>query len=139
MVEILVPISVCVILPVSIVLIIYLASMNSDNKRAEILIKAIEANKTIDADKLAASFQKSRKTEREVLSLRLLRGCIFSFVGMVFIIQGLVTKIAGGWIFTSAYVGIPLIIGATSLAIGLSYLTVYFMTRKRIIGSEDEK
>lgn len=38
----LVPIFICVVLPVAIVLIVFLAAMNSDNKRAKILIKAIE-------------------------------------------------------------------------------------------------
>ena len=51
--EILIPISVCVILPIAIVSIISYVRMNSDNQRTQVLLKAIEANNNIDDDKLA--------------------------------------------------------------------------------------
>ena len=44
MVDVLVPIFVCVVLPVAIVGIYYWSQINDENKRAEILMKAIEAN-----------------------------------------------------------------------------------------------
>lgn len=78
MTSIIVPIFVCVVLPVAIVAIVYAASINSDNQRSKVLIKAIESNCGIDADKLAEALQKPKKTAREILNLRLLRGCIFS-------------------------------------------------------------
>ena len=58
MTAILVPIFVCVVLPVAIVAIVFAAAMNNDNKRAKVLIKAIESNCGIDADKLAEALQK---------------------------------------------------------------------------------
>ncbi len=82
MAQILVPIFVCVVLPVAIIAIIFGASINSDNKRSKVLIKAIESNCDIDADKLAEALQKPKKTALEILNLRLLRGCIFSLVGI---------------------------------------------------------
>ena len=45
LVTILVPIFLCVVLPVAIVAIIYWEKINSTNKRTQVLIKAIEANK----------------------------------------------------------------------------------------------
>ena len=86
----LVPIFVCVVLPVAIVAIVFAASMNNDNKRAKVLIKAIESNCGIDADKLAEALQKPKKTAREILNLRLLRGCIFSFIGIALCIVGII-------------------------------------------------
>ena len=44
MVDVLVPIFVCVVLPVAIVGIYYWSQINAENKRAEILMKAIAAN-----------------------------------------------------------------------------------------------
>lgn len=123
MAQILVPIFVCVVLPVAIIAIIFGASINSDNKRSQVLIKAIESNCDIDADKLAEALQKPKKTAREILNLRLLRGCIFSLVGIAVCIIGIIA---------ADTVTVPFIFGGTSLAIGLSYLVVYFVTRKQI-------
>lgn len=131
MVDILVPIFVCVVLPVAIVGIYYWSQINAENKRAEILMKAIEANCGPDADKLAEALQKPRKTVREILNLRLLRGCMFTFVGLGLCIVGIVSACMGTE-FASDPVTVPLVFGGASLAIGLSYLVVYFVTRKQV-------
>lgn len=129
--SILVPIFICVVLPVAIVLIVYLASMNSDNKRATILIKAIESGNGIDADKLAEALRKPRKSAREVLNLRLLRGCICTFLGLCLVIVAIV-NMCGGGDFSSDPVTVPLVFSTIPLAIGLGYLVVYFVTRKQV-------
>lgn len=131
--EILVPIFVCVVLPVAVVLITSLTKINSDNRRTQIIIKAIESDNSIDADKLAESLRKPQKTPREILNLRLLRGCIFSFIGLALIIVGF-ANLACGSEFSSDPVTVPLLFGGTSLAVGASYLIVYFVTRKQING-----
>lgn len=131
MVDILVPIFVCVVLPVAIVGIYYWSQVNAENKRAEILMKAIEANCGPDADKLAEALQKPRKTAREILNLRLLRGCMFTFVGLGLCIVGIVSACMGTE-FASDPVTVPLVFGGASFAIGLSYLVVYFVTRKQV-------
>lgn len=131
LVKILVPIFICVVLPVAIVGIVFAASMNSDNKRAKVLIKAIESNCNIDADKLAEAMRKPKKSAREILNQRLLMGCIFSFVGVALCILGLVSYCTGQG-FNSDPVTIPLMFGGASLAIGLSFLVVYFVTRKQV-------
>lgn len=129
--EILVPIFVCVVLPVAIVAIVFAAAMNNDNKRAKVLIKSIESNGGINTEKLAEALQKPRKSAREILNLRLLRGCIFSFVGLALCILGIVSCRMGTE-FAADPVTVPLVFGGASLAIGLSYLVVYFVTRKQI-------
>lgn len=131
MTSILVPIFVCVVLPVAIVAIVFAATMNNDNKRAKVLIKAIESNCGIDADKLAEAMQKPRKTAREILNLRLLRGCIFTFIGLALCIVGIVSFCMIGALSEDSFT-VPLVFGGASLAIGLSYLVVYFVTRKQI-------
>lgn len=131
--QILVPIFVCVVLPVLIVFIVFRAAMNSDNKRAEILIKAIEHNGDIDADRLAKALEKPRKSPREILNLRLLRGCIFSLIGLSLIAIGLVS-FATGTEFGADPVMVPILFGGASMAIGISYLIVYFVTRSQVAG-----
>ncbi len=137
MTGILVPIFICVVLPVAIVLIVFLYNMNSDNKRAEVLIKAIEANKDIDTDKLAEAFSKPRRSPREILNLRLLRGSIFTLCGLGFVIFGLV-GLANDFTIRMEPVMIPMICGASCLAVGISYLIVYFVPRK-LLDDEDKE
>ena len=137
MTGILVPIFICVVLPVAIVLIVFLYNMNSDNKRAEVLIKAIEANKDIYTDKLAEAFSKPRRSPREILNLRLLRGSIFTLCGLGFVIFGLV-GLANDFTIRMEPVMIPMICGASCLAVGISYLIVYFVTRKQLADEDKE-
>lgn len=127
----LVPIFICAILPIAVVLIIALTEMNADSKRAQILIKAIEANNNLDADKLAGSLRKPKKTQREILNLRLLRGCIFTFAGLALIIVGIVNYATTGETSIDP-VTVPLIFGGAAFAVGVSYMIVYFVTRKDI-------
>lgn len=127
--DILVPIFICCVLPVAIVLVIYLARMNQDNKRAQILIKAIESGDGVNADKLAEALGKQRKSPREILNQRLLRGCIFTLVGLVIMIVGLCTDVAPIPSFT---------LGGILFAIGVSYVIVYFVTRKEVVASEQK-
>lgn len=129
--EILVPIFVCVVLPVAVVAIVFAAAMNNDNKRAKVLIKAIESKCGIDADKLAEALHKPQKTAREILNLRLLRGCIFSLIGLAVFVVGIVSFYGIG-AFSEDSFTVSLMFGGASLAIGLSYLVVYFVTRKQI-------
>ena len=135
MTSVLVPIFICVVLPVSVVLIRAIMNMHTENKRSEVLLKAIEANNCIDADKLAQGLAKPRLTPRELLNLRLLRGCLFGLIGLGLVIAGLI-GLANNVPFESDQVSVPLIFGAPCLAIGLSYIIVYFVTRKQV---DDEK
>lgn len=138
--DILVPIFICVVLPVAIVAIIYWGRVNNDNKRTQVLIKAIEANNDIDADKLAEALAKSRKTAKEILNGRLLKGCIFTFIGVCCEIFALVEYFSQN-AETSFLDSIEAfgVIGGISLAIGISFLIVYFVTRKQISGTDDKE
>ncbi|MDE5625806.1 MAG: hypothetical protein K2I61_05755 [Muribaculaceae bacterium] len=134
-IAVLIPIFICVVLPVLIVWIIFRAAMNNDNKRAEVLIKAIEANNGIDADRLADALGKPRKTAREILNLRLLRGCIFSLIGLGFFATSILANIEE---LHPDNIVFPMLIGSVSLAIGASYLIVYFVTRKQVNASSEK-
>ena len=119
---------VCVVLPVSIVYLVCRTMMNADNKRADVLIKAIEANNGIDAD-LAKALAKPKKTARENLNLRLLRGSIFSLIGLLFIATGIFNFCNDSH---PDAVTVPFLVGAISLSIGLGYMIVFFFSRKYV-------
>lgn len=128
---VIIPIAICVILPIAIVAIIAYTRINADNKRTQLLIKAIESNQNIDADRLADAFAKSRKTARELLNMRLLRGCFFSLFGIAMgIVAGLLYNPEESSTDSSFF---SMIVGGISLAIGISYMIVYFVTRKQVV------
>lgn len=131
--EILVPIFVCVVLPVSIVLIISFTKMNGENKRAKIVIKAIEANKDVDTNQLIESLKKPRKTANEILNAYLLRGCITLLLGIVFMSFGIYVRSTCH--DTSYYC---YLIGGILLAIGIGYLIVFFVARKQTKKSDSK-
>lgn len=137
--DILVPIFVCVVLPIAIVAIIYWQRINNDNKRSQILLKAIETNNDIDADKLAEALAKPRKTAKEILYSRLLTGCIFTLSGLVCEVFSLIAYINHFPGDSLDPIQIPGIFGGFLLAIGIAFLIVYFVTRKQVIGEKEEK
>ena len=129
--DVLVPIFCGCILPIAIVLIISMRKKNSDDKRAEILIKAIESGEAVDADKLAEALGKPTRTPIELLNARLLRGCLYTLVGVALVVVYLV------WPDYNINSLMSLILlSAISTAVGISYLIVYFMTRNQV---RDEK
>lgn len=137
--EILVPIFICVVLPVAIVAITGWTRINSDNKRTQVLIKAIEANNDIDADKLAEALAKPRKTAKEILNGRLLKGCIFTLIGVACEIFALVAYCFHDADTSMDTIEMSGIAGGISLAVGISFLVVYNVTRKQIFGTDDKE
>lgn len=135
--EALIPISVAVVLPITIVLITSLTRINADNKRSQVIIKAIEANKDVDTDKLIESLKKSRKSAREILYARLQRGCMYSLIGLILMAVAL-GNFASGIKFSDEPVGLLMTFGGISIAIGLSYLITYFVTRKQVESSSKD-
>ena len=134
----LVPIFICAIMPIAIVLISALTKMNQDKQRTQVIIKAIESNNNIDADKLAESFKKPAKSPVEILNLRLLRGCIFTLLGIGLYAAGYLAW-ANGCEFSEDQVSIPVIFGSASTAVGISYLIVWAVTRKQVKSDNDSK
>ena len=135
LVQLLVPLGVCVALPVLIVWIVFRNLSNSDNKRAEVLIEAIRANNDIDTETLAKAFSKPRKTPREIMQQRLLRGCSFGLSGLV-VSLGVALMLILNVIDIEEFCTL-LIIGLISFSIGVSNLIVYFVTRKQIPATDD--
>ena len=124
-----IPIGFCVVVPIAIVWIVVKTIMNKDNRRTEVLIEAIRSNNNIDTDKLAEAMTKSNRTPKEILNLRLLRGCMFSLSGIALLICSLIFNLNGIFILE---IDPFLIIGSALLAIGISYMIVYFVTGKTI-------
>ena len=130
----LIPIGVCVVLPIMIVWIVFKAKTNNDNKRADVLIKAIENNANIDAEKLAEALGKQQISAKELLNRRLLRGCMFTILGVAFSIIALTFSAAPEDMQFISY-----ILAALSFAVGIAYLIVYFVTRNTTAETEENE
>ncbi len=126
---------ICVVLPISIVLITSVKKILSDNKRSQVIVKAIEADKEIDTDKLLDALQKPKKSAQEILNSRLLYGCIYSLVGLSLIVSGIVSSV---W-YADSDTMVLYIFGSISIALGISYLIVYFLTRKQVCTNQPDK
>lgn len=135
--NIIIPVSICVVLPVLIVAIYSYRKINNDNRRTQVLIKAIEANNEIDAESLAKTLAIPRKSRYEVLYSRLLRGCIFSLVGLFMVVFSIV-QICMGTEPSADPVTVPGVFGGASIAVGLSYLIVYFVSRGQVVNKEEK-
>lgn len=136
LVALLIPIGICVVMPVLVIWLISRISINADNKRAEVLIEAIKSNGGIDAYKLAEAFSKPRKTALEVLNKRLLYGCIWTLLGIMSAICALIFANTMPW----GDIQYPLmIISGLCLSLGIGFLIVYFATRKSVLDNPDKK
>ncbi len=124
-----IPLGICVVLPVLIVWFFIRAKINDNNNRSEIILKAIEANPNTNVDEMVKSLSSSAttKTPREILNLRLLRGCMFGLIGVI-------GEVSTMLVYRHERMG-ALILGLISgicLAIGIAYLIVYFVSKKTI-------
>lgn len=125
----LVPIFVIVVLPVSIVWIVCRTISNRDNKNAEVIIKAIESNPSINAENLVESLGKKVKTPEQLRQIRMFRGCLFTLFGIV------MGVFAGILAYHRPFLGFQypsMLLCGLSLAIGIAYLIVWFLTRKSL-------
>lgn len=136
--NVIIPIAICVILPIAIVLIAAISKAYTEKVRSNILTKALETDRDIDSQSLLEAFKKPVKSPMEILSGRLLRGCIFSCLGIALLIISLVNYAAGGSTFSDDPVTVPLVFGGMSLAIGISFLIVYFATRSGVKDPQDK-
>ena len=127
--DVLVPIFICVVLPVSIVLIAMLSKRHAVNKKTEVMLKAIEAGTPIDPEIFKPS-KKDSKTIKGDLMDRLTGACVTSLMGTAFLIIGTLFGDRTGFSIGSMPL-LPLA-GAVMLAVGISLFIVFFVGKKML-------
>ena len=131
--EILIPIGICVVLPVMIVWLINRTRQNETNRKTEIMLKAIEAGATIDADFFKAQQeQKGPKTIKERLLKRLSGGCICTLTGIALGAVGIVNHVNWDGQISSDSGATAMIIGGVLIGIGISLIIVFFVGKKML-------
>lgn len=126
LVQIIVPSLICVVLPVGIVWIVMRNNTNKVNKSSEVIIKAIESNTDVDVNKLIEVLGQTKQTKRtpeEISQRRLLRGSLFSLLGIAFALVSIIAS-------DSDLADFMFLASGVMFAFGISYLIVYFVYRK---------
>jgi hypothetical protein len=134
--ETFVPIFICVVLPVAIVWIVSHYRRLATERKAEVMLKAIESGTPVDPE----FFKPVKKAQsiKEKLLERLNGACITGLMGAAFLIIS--------WVFPGANFVVPAtllpVAGAVMLAIGIGLLIVYFVGKKMLakeIEAEEKK
>ena len=140
--NILVPIAICVVLPVTIVWLVARTKQNETNRKAEIMLKAIESGAQVDLDQFNTTMKKSPKTIKQELLEKLNGACITSLMGAGFLILGIlraVDPMFASHMFLNKF-WLPA--GAVLLAVGIGLFISYFVGKKMLakeIEAEERK
>ena len=125
--DIIVPIGICVVLPVMLVWLVTKVRRNEIDKKTEVMLKAIESGATIDSD-LFKEAPKKRKSTKERLLNRLICGCAASIIGAALTAIGIIP-----WMTLEDDTFAPLLIfGGISLAVGIALFIGFFVGRKML-------
>ena len=127
MTSIIVPIGICVVLPVMLVWLVTRVRRNEIDKKAEVMIKAIESEVTIDSDFFKEA-PKKRKSTKERLLNRLICGCAASIIGAALTAIGIIPWMT----LEDDYYAPLLIFGGISLAVGIALFIGFFVGRKML-------
>lgn len=128
LVQLLVPIGVAVVLPITIVAIVFKSALASERNRKEIILAALEKNPNLDVEDLVKRMNKSEKLIKEKLLAKLQRGCLCCLMGVALVLL---------YFFLSVQNEFLIIAGAALIAIGIAFLISYFVGR-RVLEKEME-
>ena len=137
--DIILPIFMCVVMPVAIVWLVMRAKQNETNKMAEIMLKAIEAGIPLDPDFFKTQTRTLQKSLKERQLGCLTAACILIALGLGSILVGAIIILINNWTYDTAPTAYSLLTfaGGLVLVIGIALLVVYFI-RKRILAKELE-
>ncbi|MBO4489684.1 MAG: hypothetical protein J5741_08550 [Bacteroidales bacterium] len=118
--------SVCVALPVLIVWMTNKRKQHEIDKKSEMMMSLLEKHPDLDPGEVLNKLNVSTKSVKKSLMERLMSGCMFTFMGLAFLIPHLCHVIFLG----NKEQGI--FIGGFFLAMGMAYLIYYFVGKKTL-------
>ncbi len=120
-----IPLSICVILPIVIVWLTMRTKINAQNKRSAVLMEALKVNPNVDVDQLVNALGRPSRTPEQVAQRRLLYGLICSLIGLVLIVSAL---LFGGKPGFEEDMYSMIMMGGVLLAVGIPFLVIYFIS-----------
>ncbi len=135
-INIILPICICVVLPITIIWL-YLRNRKDENeKRTKIVMAAIEKNGDIDVQEFFKNLNTPKKSVREKMVMQLhwelLLGGIFTVFGLVVFIALGVLAIGFGIKMGDDVIPICCVCGIPTLALGVGLLIAYFSGKKML-------
>lgn len=130
LINVLVPIGVCVVLPVIIVKLITRARINRDNMRKEIILAAMEKNADVDIEDMMKKMNGQKKLLKTALLNKLLLGSILTILSILVFVAMAVNMCFKGF-NENMFISLS-VIAVPSLAIGAAFLTNYFLGKKML-------
>ena len=127
--EIVIPIFVCVVLPVTIVWLVARTKQNETNKKAEIMLKAIESGATVDMNQFNTE-KKGPKTIKQDLLEKFTGACITTFMGIAFIAWAVVGYLHPEYTDGRLFNHLAPVAGGVLLAVGIALFISYFVGKK---------
>lgn len=124
----LIPIGVCVVLPIFIVWLNLRAKMNETNRKAEVMLKAIEAGKEVDTDYFKP--EGKAKTVKGQLLGKLTGACITFLIGAL-VMTIVLCMSAQEKIDSEATLGFA-VFGGIMIAIGVALFISFFVGKKML-------
>lgn len=129
----LIPISICVVLPTLIVWLIGRVKQNETNRKAEIMLKALDNGAKIDSDFFKS--QSGSKTIKERLLGRLTGACVTGLLGVALLGVAIYMASRLDWSTDDDVIMMTVLLGGILFAIGIALFIVYF-TGKKLLAKE---
>ena len=132
LVGLLIPLGICVVLPVLIVWLVTRTRQNETDKKTEIMLKAIEAGATIDAEFFKDAQRKQKSTKERLLN-RFIWGCTTSILGVGLAALGIIQWVNWNGTTSNDSFVVPLIFAGIFLAIGIALVMGFLVGRKMLV------
>lgn len=135
-IALLIPICICVVLPVMIVWLVTRARIKKNEQKMAVLVKAIENGVEIDPELLVSETESSRNTKMKLIK-KLTTGIVCSMIGISLLVCPSLDAFEGVAGLEMLY-----IIGGVMVAIGVAYMVAFFVGRKYLapeIEAEERK
>ena len=133
---ILVPIFICVVLPIFIVWLVTRARQHEMDKKTEIMLKAIESGVQIDTSLFKTKQPRTRGIKEELLD-KFTGACVTSFMGIALFVISFVSSNNADWAGSLWFLKTAPLAGAILLAIGTA-LFLSYLVGKRMLAKEIE-
>ena len=129
--DFLIPIFICVVLPVAIVWLVARTKQNETNRKAEIMLKAIEAGTPVDLDMFKSDAKVSKTIKQDLLE-KLNGACITTFMGVAFLTLGILRVVITDFGRSTFHNKFWLPAGGVLLAVGIGLFITYFVGKKML-------
>ena len=135
-IALLIPICICVVLPVMVVWLVTRARIKKNEQKMAVMVKAIENGVEIDPELLVSETESSRNTKMKLIK-KLTAGIVCSIIGIALLVCPSLEAFDGVAGLEMLY-----IIGGVMIAVGIAYIVTFFVGRKYLapeIEAEERK